>query len=337
MSATYKDIQRLTGLSLATISKYFNGGSLRPKNRQQIEEAVRLLDYRVNAFARSLKSNRSRTVGIIVPQLSSAFFGPLTSDICELLRRHGYAALISDCRGSVHNERESVQFLLDKMVDGIIAIPQDADNVAAVMTDHRRVPLVLVDCPGPDGVCDNIIVDNLRIGRMAAEELVRNGHRRIGAIFFANRYTMRQRREGFLRRLKESGREDGDLFFFEVEGLEEENEAYECTMRLLSRSDAPTALFCGNYDLSLGAIMAINDMGLRIGYDISFVGCDNLNLTRVMNPRPTTIGQPMDQLAANAVRCLMERLEREEDRPCQTVCLSPKLIPGGSILRLENE
>ena len=94
MPGTYKDIQNITGLSLSTISKYFNGGNLREENRLSIEKAIEELDFTVNAFARGLKSRQSHTIGILVPDLSSTFNAIIMEQVCEILRSHGYGSIV---------------------------------------------------------------------------------------------------------------------------------------------------------------------------------------------------------------------------------------------------
>ena len=125
MPGTYKDIQNITGLSLSTISKYFNGGNLREENRLSIEKAIEELDFTVNAFARGLKSRQSHTIGILVPDLSSTFNAIIMEQVCEILRSHGYGSIVCTCNGNQKAEKSSLSFLLDKMVDGIITIPMD--------------------------------------------------------------------------------------------------------------------------------------------------------------------------------------------------------------------
>ena len=126
MAATIKDIARETGLSLATISKYLNGGSLREKNRLLIEQAIQKLDYHVNEYARGLKSNKSRSIGVVIPELSNLFVTQIISVIEGVLQSQGYSIIICDCQTDPERECQAVQFLLDKRVDGIINMPGTA-------------------------------------------------------------------------------------------------------------------------------------------------------------------------------------------------------------------
>ena len=110
MGATMKDIARETGLGLATISSYLNGGNVREKNRIKIEEAIEKLHFEVNEVARGLKTNRTKTIGIILPELNNIFFSEIITAAEDLLRSHGYATMICDCRSDVKREEEAAEF-----------------------------------------------------------------------------------------------------------------------------------------------------------------------------------------------------------------------------------
>ena len=118
MPATMKDIARETGLGLATISKYFNGGQVRPYNNKLIEDAVKKLDYVPNEFARSLKTRHSRTVGVVIPELGNAFITSIITAMEDILRKHDYAVIVCDCRSDARREKEAVDFLIHNQPKG---------------------------------------------------------------------------------------------------------------------------------------------------------------------------------------------------------------------------
>ena len=114
MAATMKDLARETGLGLATLSKYFNGGTVRDKNRLLIEAAVKKLHYVPNEVARSLKTQQTRVIGVIIPELSNAFITSIISSMEDILRRHDYAVIVCDCRSDAKREKEAVEFLMHR-------------------------------------------------------------------------------------------------------------------------------------------------------------------------------------------------------------------------------
>lgn len=329
MAKTYKDIQVMTGLSLSTISKYFNGGTLRDGNRALIEQAIQKLDYRVNPFAQGLKSRKSRRVGVMIPDMASTYHTFVTSEVCYHLRQAGYDTVVCDAHLDLGIERDALNFLLDRMVDGIITIPLDTTGENLLKAQERQVPVVLVDQLLGGFKTDAVIVDNAGAGAMAARALLEKGHRRIGLITgLCGIYTMRERKKGFLSQLALAGVPHEEALTREIEF--NIDGGYHSTLSLMNLPDPPTALFVANYELMLGMIMALNEMGLRIGEDVSVVGFDNLLLARVVKPRLTMIKQPMEEIALEASRLMIERMERASPG-IRVVELPTQLIEGESV------
>jgi len=332
VAKTYKDIQAMTGLSLSTISKFFNGGALREENRAAIEQAIQKLDYRVNLFAQGLKSRKSRKVGILIPELTSTHHTFVTSEVCCHLREAGYDTVVCDAHNDRQIERDALNFLLDRMVDGVITVPLDPSGDHLAKARERRVPVILIDRLVRGFKADAVIVDNAGAGAAAAKALVERGHRRIGLITgLSEIYTMRERTKGFLSFLAHAGvPHDGALtreIEFNVDG------GYHAALSLMRLPKPPTAIFTANYELMLGMIMALNEMGARIGEDVSVVGFDNLILARVIKPRLTMIMQPMEEIALMASRLMIERLECPAPG-IRVVELPTQLIEGESVKTL---
>ena len=145
MAATMKDIARRTGLGLATISSYFNGGNVREKNRIKIEEAIEELHYEVNEVARGLKTNATRTIGVVIPELNNTFCAEIITGMEDVLRSHGYATIVCDCRTDKKLEREAVEFLTRRRVDGIINMPVDEEGNHLKRFQKTGKPIVLID------------------------------------------------------------------------------------------------------------------------------------------------------------------------------------------------
>src|SRR3954452_7916324 len=200
---TYKDLRERTGLSLATISKYYNGGNVLEENRIAIEEAALKLGYRLNGFARSLRTRKSQTVGVLLPKLDNAFHLTVIAGVEAALRDHGISVLV--CAGR-DTPGEAVEFLLSKMVDGIIAVPTEQDGPALRAAVSRGVPLVLVDRLLDGLTSDAVVLDNELAARQAVEHLAAAGHTRIAALVGDQKsWTMRERRSGFLAAIPGAG------------------------------------------------------------------------------------------------------------------------------------
>jgi LacI family transcriptional regulator len=333
MAATYKDIQRLTNLSLSTISKYFNGGNVMDANRKAIDRAVTKLDYRVNEYARGLKSKRSKTIGVLISELNSTFNTSIIADIEDIMRQNGYGTIICDSRLDKQVEKDALEFLLGKMVDGIITIPFDRSGEHLNLADERGVPVVLIDRLLTDYKADAVIMDNRGAAELAVKEFASNGHSRIAILCGPDSiYTMNSRMDGFKSALKKCGIELNEDYL--ISGEINISGGYEGAKRLLKLKNPPTALFCSNYEITLGAIIAINESGVKIPTEISIVGFDNLPLAQIVKPKLTIISQPMREIAVNAANLMLEHLESEQICGTKIIELSPSLIKGQSVLKL---
>ena len=182
MAATMKDIARRTGLGLATISSYFNGGNVREKNRIKIEEAIRELHYEVNEVARGLKTNATKTIGVVIPELNNTFCAEIITGMEDVLRSHGYATIVCDCRTDKRLERDAVEFLSRKRVDGIISMPVDAEGNHLKKFQKTGKPIVLIDRRIRELSCDSVLVDNEKAAEDAMRVFFQAGHRKIGII-----------------------------------------------------------------------------------------------------------------------------------------------------------
>ena len=158
MGATMKDIAKRTGLGLATISSYLNGGNVREKNRIKIEEAIAELHFEVNEVARGLKTNRTKTIGIVLPELNNIFFAEIIIEAEDILRSHGYATMICDCRSDAEREKEAVEFLYHRRVDGLIVMPAGSSDPGFKRFIRAGRPIVMIDRKMQDVSCDCILV-----------------------------------------------------------------------------------------------------------------------------------------------------------------------------------
>jgi DNA-binding LacI/PurR family transcriptional regulator len=332
-SVTYKDLQEHTGLSLSTISKYFNGLPLRESNRLAVEAAANELGYRVNTLARNLRTQRSRTVGVLLPVLDNNFHLSIIAGIEESLASTGVGVVVSASRGAHGQPGEAVESLADRMVDGIITVPSSHDAAALTQVSGRGLPVVLVDRLVDGLDCDAVVLDNGDAARQAVRHLADHGHRRVAAVAGPpDIWSLQGRSDGFFDALRQHGLEVGPAT---VRSGPLTVESGAASMRsLLAEPERPTAVVCLNYELTVGALIAVNESGLRIPEDISFVGFDSLVLSQVSKPRLSMVVQPTHEIAVRAADLMRERLEpAAEPVPHRRVVLTAELVPGGSVAR----
>ena len=332
MAATMKDIARQTGLGLATISSYFNGGNVREKNRIKIEAAIEELHYEVNEVARGLKTNATRTIGVVIPELNNTFCAEIITGMEDVLRSHGYATIVCDCRTDRKLEQEAVEFLIRRRVDGIINMPVDEEGKHLRKFQKTGKPIVLIDRRIQGISCDSVLVDNRKAAEDAVQCFIKNGHRNIGIIGGPEGiFTAQERLSGYSKALKEAGIPiRGSLIFHGdytiqggVRGLEE----------LVRSNPDMTAVFVTNYEMTMGAMIGVNELGIKIPEQLSMIGFDNLQFARACNPKLTIVSQPTDGIAREVARIMLEHLEngKQENEECFSEKLQTEIVEGKSV------
>ena len=333
MAATMKDIARRTGLGLATISSYFNGGNVREKNRIKIEEAIEELHYEVNEVARGLKTNATKTVGVVIPELNNVFCAEIISGMEDILRSHGYAAIVCDCRTDKKLEKEAVDFLTRKRVDGIINMPVDMTGAHLNEFQKTGKPIVLIDRMIQGISCDCVLVDNVNAAEKAVGMLVEQQHQKIGLIGGPDEvFTARQRMLGYMKALKEHGIAVDEKLIchgdYTIQG------GVQAVEELVKENPDMTAVFVTNYEMTMGAVIGLNEMGVSMPEEISLVGFDNLPFARACRPALTIVSQPTEKIARETAQIMLERLEGREELPDHIVRkLQTDIFMGKSIRR----
>lgn len=324
MAATMKDLARETGLGLATISSYFNGGNVRQKNREKIEKAIEELHYEVNEVARGLKKNATKTIGVVIPELNNIFCAEIISGMEDILRNHGYAAIVCDCRTDRKLEREAVDFLMRKRVDGIINMPVDMEGSHLSAFQKTGKPILLIDRQIQGINCDSVLVDNREAAENGVSLLLEKGHRNIGIISGPRDvYTARERLKGYSDAHRKFGLcvQEGLIYHGDytiqggVNGIQE----------LVKKNPHMTAVFVTNYEMTMGAVIGGNELGLHVPEDLSMVGFDNLAFARACRPRLTIVSQPTEEIAKEAAEIILRRLENREAENQEISCTVKKL------------
>ena len=330
MAATIKDIAGRTGLGVATVSSYLNGGHVRPQNREKIEKAISELHYEVNETARQLKTNRTRMIGAIIPELNSTFCAAVLSRIEDILRQHGYAMLICDCRTDAVREEEAAEFLFRRRVDGIFNIPVDSSGEHLLPYIKSGKPVVLIDRQIDGLDCDSVCVDNYQAVRSAVRLLTQKGHKRIGLLACPqSNHAARQRLRGYRKSLEEAGIEASEELIYQGEDTIDSGTAG--MDRLIDRNPDMTAVIAASYRMSFGAVIAANERNISIPEQLSMVGFDNPQFARAVHPRLTIINQPVNQIGDRAAGIMLRRLCGGEDSGKEHVWLPTEILEGKSV------
>lgn len=333
ISVTMKDVAKKSGLSIATISKYINGGNVLVENREIIDKAIKELGFEVNEMARGLKTNRTMTIGLLIPSLENIFFTSIVSNIESVLIDSGYSTIICDYKEDKNLEKQKLDFLVKKMVDGIITMPMGNDIDAINSVIKRNIPVVLIDRALKGVECDTVLVDNLNASYNAVEQLIVLGHRRIGIICGPDEiYTAQERLKGY-ERVHEDYNMTIDSSLVKKGDYQVES-GYRLLKELLKAEVSPTAILVTNYEMTLGALMAVNDSNIKIPDDISFIGFDNLQLSKVVRPPLSIVIQPVQQIGEVAANTILNRLKGDTSNYPSMIRLKTELLLKESVKRL---
>ncbi|MGN1020252.1 MAG: LacI family DNA-binding transcriptional regulator [Aristaeellaceae bacterium] len=343
MAATIKDIAQRTGLGLATISKYLNGGHVKPANQAAIEEAIRALDYKVNETARSLKTRRTGYVGLLLPALNNQFMTDIINEMqYELRLRNLGSALCCIPSGNAaarrQGEMEAVDFLLQKGVDGVINLPLNEDGAHLTRVLAQHIPVTLIDKQIPElaSQVSAVIVDNVSAARMATDELINAGHRRILGLFLApQNYTARRRHEGFCDALRERSipGDSARALFYE----QSSDEAFRATVAETIREMGPTAVLATTSSLTRTAVQVLDSLGLRIPEDVSVIGYDGAGTVDSVGMKLYSVVQPtrdIGVIAAQIMAMQIDAIARGKAMQPQVRTLSARMISGASLRTL---
>lgn len=330
---TIVEVAERARVAIGTVSRYLNGQPIRAGNRDQIEAAIRDLGYRRNALAAAMKSDLTNTVGFLVPRLSE-FHAPVLEHLSLLLRKQG-RALLTYCH---NDDTASVLDLLDFF---------DAHRVDCLITDGRAdavdrirdfvrtgTPVIFYDndVTGPN--VDRVFVENRTASYRAVSHLLDIGHTRIAVLTGdTNNWTGRERYEGYRQAMSGRGLEIDPDYVLDMHWSEDE--AFSGMLRLLTLPQPPTALFCCNYNMSVGAIRMIKEQGLDIPGDISLVSFDDVPLFRLHEAGITAVAQPISKIAETIANLVSLRLsDRGAAHIPHTTVLDCDIILRGSTRRL---
>lgn len=332
MAATIRDIRDRTGLSLATISKYLNGGNVLPRNRELIEEAIEALHYEVNELARGLVTNRTKTIGVLVYDIQCLFVGNMLHYLGQELHRNGYGMLICDSCNNEEIERANLQFLLSRKVDGILVFAVSLTGGFLAPAKQAGVPVVLIDRAFRGEEVDCVEVDNRTAVFRAAQKLIENRHQKIALIASDVEYTGMERRKGYEDALRASGIQVPEGY--RICGKHSFELGYQGMKHLLDMDNPPTAVILSNYDTTLGGILAVNESGKKCPEDVSIIGFDDLLMSKVIRPKLWIVSQPMREMAEKAVEMLMGRVSRSEEGAPRRISFAAGIREGSSIRAL---
>lgn len=318
-------VAKRAGVSTATVSRALTRPHVvAPDTRRKVLTAVAALDYAPNSAARHLRTLRSRTLLVMLPDISKPFYAPVLQGIEDAAHQEGYAVLLGDTRDDPEREERYSLMLRRKEADGLVVLGHRLPKATAALmrTGPAERPAVVNCCAGYVGLgVPSVHIDNARASTEAMNHLYELGHRRIGLITAPLDSPVTRER---LRGARASAGLHGGLHDLVVtHGDFSVESGVLGADRLLNEGEPPTAIFCFNDEMALGAMDAARRRGLRIPADLSIVGFDDIPLARYVSTPLTTVSQPMREIGEGAVRLLLELLDGQH---AQSMTLPHQLV-----------
>lgn len=308
MPITLEEIAKATGFSVPTVSRALtnNNYPVNPVTRQRIVEAAQAMGYKPNLSARSLRTEQTNTIGIIVDDLLSPFVPPIVRGIQDYLKDFEYLSLIVNCEWDPALEQDAIKTLISRPVDGIIFVEYSHLAVNEALEQSGK-PYVFVHRLFGSSVKNSVVPDDHYGASLAVKHLVSLGQQRIAYINGPEGWHSAQRRwAGYTDELAAQGLDfdptlvqPGD---WELEG------GYRAAQNLLNLAEIPGAIFAANDLMALGAIYAVQDAGLNVPEDVAVVGYDNRNFAKIVRPKITTVSMAVYEMGRAAAELLLKQI-----------------------------
>lgn len=323
---TSRDIAREAGVSQPTVSRALRGDPrVAPDTAALVERTARRLGYVPHAAARTLITQRTATVAVVVADIANPFFTELLETLHDELGRRGYRTVLFNERTDDRGGRGLQPLLRGGIVDGAVLATVTMDERTSDWVAAEPLPLVLLNRELDSVRRDCVVADNRGGGALAAELLVRLGHRRIGHIAGRDRTsTAREREAGFAAALQRLGSPLDDRL--RRVGDYTHRSGYQWCLELMQAPEPPTAIFCGNDVIALGALDAARRLEIAVPEDLSLIGFDDIAMAGWESFRLTTVRQPMLAMAQEATRALASRMEDADSGPPRRIVFPTELI-----------
>lgn len=326
---TLEDIAKLANVSVSTVSRVINNGSVSAKTRKKVEEILKENNYFPNAIARSLRGGRTQTIGFIIPDITNPFFTNIISELGKMYKNTGYSIIVCNTFDDPVIEQKQIDNLLEKRVDGLFVTSADESFAKTYEAINRESPVIMIDRDISANL-DCVRTDNIEGSMHALSCLINRGRRRILVIAGPQKFTPGQERyEGYLRTL--------DLFNLPLDksliqfGDFTKKSGFELTKNVLQQGIKIDAIFATNNFMGVGAIQALKDEGYKIPDDIALIMFDDLDLADVVDPPITVVSQSIREIGIEVGNLMFKRMQNDEIFEPKKVLIKSKLILRKSI------
>ncbi|HEX8007825.1 MAG TPA: LacI family DNA-binding transcriptional regulator [Trebonia sp.] len=332
--ATLRDVAAAARVHPATASRALNPGTrllVSEETARRVTEAAERLGYRPNPVARSLRTRRSHTIGVLIPDLNNPLFPPIVRGLEDRLAAHGYVALIGNTDADERRERMVFDQMRARHVDGyVLATATLHNNPVLAEAAEAELPVVLMNRTAQGYPFSSVSADSEQGVRAAVTHLASLGHTRIGHIAGPQEIsTGVSRLRGFLDGMRSRGLPASDSQIVYASGYSIEAGLRSCH-ELLERDSELTAIVAANDMLAVGCYAAFDELGLRCPEDVSVIGFNDMPFIDRLRPPLSTVRFPHYQLGTEAAKLLLEQIDDGGDGPVKILYLAPELVVRGS-------
>ncbi|WP_341837387.1 substrate-binding domain-containing protein [Chitinophaga pollutisoli] len=324
-----KDIAQEAGVSTALVSYVMTNKEEKARVGREMARKIRKiaqkLNYQPNHLARSLKSGRSDTIGLIVADISNPFFGHIARTIEDEAKQHNYTVIFGSSDENVDKSGDLINALLNRQVDGLIVIPAEGSEQQIRRLKERHVPFVLMDRPFPDVDASSISINNAGAAYEAVKHLLLSGRRRVGMIAYkTGLHHIAERRSGYTQALSDYGLEkEKRIKLARYSHLRDD--IRKAIDQLTGGKHPADALFFATNSLAIEGLRYISELGISVPEQLAVVSFDESEAFDLFHAPVTYIRQPIREMGKAAVRLLLEQI-RDGDKPTEAICLDAELI-----------
>jgi LacI family transcriptional regulator len=306
------EVARRASVAPSTVSRVLNGDPrVGEAYRQRVMRAVAELDYRPNRLARSLRKQRSASIGVVVSDIENPHFTEMVRTVEDHAYRQGHTVLVCNTDETPEKQRAYLDVLLDERVLGVIISPSDPEGAEIGRLLDAGIPVIAFDRNVADPRADAVLADNVGGARTAVELLLAHGRRDVALVTGPRDLeTGAERIDGYTLAMRAAGLEPRT-----VDGAYRIEDGYAAVRTLLSATDRPSGLVVGNNLMTLGALQAIREAGVRVPDELALVAIDDPPWAPFVEPPLTTLAQPVRKMAADAMELLLQRVAGTRTEP----------------------
>ncbi len=323
--ATIYDVAKRAGVSTYTVSSVLNRSAyVSPELTRRVMEAVRELDYTINDLARSLQTRKTRTLGMLIPDIANPFYAKVVRGVEDVLKNVGYSLILGSTYNNLEEQARYIAVFRSKQVDGLLLFVAPGGESEVCSLVEAKKPVVFVGRAPLHLTADSVTADNTKGVQLAVAHLAAKGHRRIALVNGqAGLSSSADRVNGWRKALRKAGLRAPKEYVHHGDWTA--SSGYAATLALLDLPEPPSAIFTANFLMMTGVLKALQDRQLKCPRDIEVMSSDDSEWLDVFEPRISTVAQPSYEMGTEAARLLLKRI-KEPNRGFEQIVLPPQLM-----------